>query len=70
MLGDEIRKRRNAAGISQEELAERAAVHRTYISDLERNLKSPTVAVLLRICSALNVHASTLISKIERSGKT
>lgn len=53
MLGSELRKAREKAGMSQKRLAFEAGVHRTYISLLERDKKSPTVNVLLRICKAL-----------------
>jgi len=67
MIGDEIKKARARAKLSQEELAFRAGVHRTYISILERNKKSPTLDVLLRICSALGVSPSSMVKKIESS---
>ena len=66
MLGDEIRKARTAAGLSQEELAFRAKLSRNYISLLELNEKSPTVQVLFRLCNALGVKASKLIERVER----
>jgi transcriptional regulator with XRE-family HTH domain len=65
MLGDEIRKARIAAAISQEELAFRAKISRNYVSMLELNANSPTVDVLLRIASALGVRASAIIARIE-----
>lgn len=65
MLGDEIRKARLAAGFSQEELAFRAKVSRQYVSLLERNQKSPTVATLIRIAHQLGVKASTLVDAVE-----
>lgn len=65
MLGDEIRKVRKAAGLSQEELAGKSNLHRTYISLLERNKKSPTLDSLFRICKALGISASNLIKRIE-----
>ena len=55
MLGDELRKAREAAGLTQEEVSFRAGVHRTYVSLLERDKKSPTLDVLFRICGALGV---------------
>ena len=67
MLGEELREARLAAGLTQEKLAFRARVHRTYISLLERNRKSPTIDVLIRLCRALNVSASKLIAKVERT---
>ena len=66
MLGDEIKNARKKLGISQEELADRAGLHRTYISLLERNKKSPTIDVFLRICKALEVSASLVIKKLEK----
>ena len=65
MLGDELRKARKDAGLSQEKLASKAGVHRTYVSLLERNLKSPTVDVLLRLCKAMGVSAAGVIARVE-----
>ena len=47
MLGAELKKAREAAGLSQERLAFKAGVHRTYISMLERGKASPTLDTLL-----------------------
>lgn len=69
MFGEELRKVRESAGLSQEELAFRAHVHRTYISMLERNVKSPTLNVLFRICQALGISASRLIAEVEAKQK-
>ena len=66
MLGEELRKARERAGITQEELSFRAGVHRTYVSMLERDKKSPTVDVLLRICDAMDAKASTIIARVEK----
>jgi transcriptional regulator with XRE-family HTH domain len=65
MLGEEIRKARLKAGLSQESLADKSGLHRTYISLLERNKKSPTLETLFRICHALGVSAAGLIKKVE-----
>jgi transcriptional regulator with XRE-family HTH domain len=67
MLGEELRKARETAGLSQERLAFEAGVHRTYVSLLERGKKSPTVSVLFRICRALDISPSQLIANVERS---
>jgi transcriptional regulator with XRE-family HTH domain len=56
-LGQVIKRRREAAGLSQEEFAERAEVHRTYVSQLERGLKSPSVRVLVKMADALGCEA-------------
>jgi transcriptional regulator with XRE-family HTH domain len=70
MLGDELRKARNSARLTQEQLSFAAKIDRTYISQLENNKKSPTVDVLLRICDALGVSASDLLAEVEASGRT
>ena len=51
--------------MTQEVLAFKADVSRNYVSLLELDQKSPAVKVLLQICSALGVKASTIISKVE-----
>ncbi len=70
MLGDELRKARKAAGVTQEQLAFDAEIDRTYVSQLENDKKSPTIDVFLRICDALGVSASTLIANIEVRRRT
>ena len=52
-IGIVLRAKREKLTISQEEVAERAGVDRTYVSILERGLKSPTVETLEKICRAL-----------------
>ena len=66
LLGEELRKARLAAELTQEELAFKADVSRNYVSLLELGEKSPTVQLLLRICNALDVKASTIVAKVER----
>lgn len=65
MLGAELRKAREAAGLSQEKLAFKAGVHRTYISMLERGKASPTLDTFLRVCKVLRVRASDIVRKLE-----
>lgn len=64
-LGRVIARARTEAGISQETLANSAGLHATYVSQLERGLKSPTVRVLLALASALNLPASGLLDQVE-----
>lgn len=66
LLGEALRRSRNAAGISQEELAFEAKIDRTYVSQLENGHKSPTVEVLFRICPVLGLSVSDLIVQVER----
>lgn len=65
MLGDALRQRRLAAGMSQEQLAEKAGIDRTYVSILERGLQSPTVDTLIRVCRAMGARASEVLASIE-----
>lgn len=56
-----MRKAREALGISQEDLADRAGLHRTYVSGVERGVRNPTVTVLEKLAKALKVKSSTLL---------
>ena len=64
-LGRAIRSRREDAGLSQEALAERASVHRTYVSMLERGIGNPTVGVLADLADVLGVRVSDLVREAE-----
>lgn len=67
MIGDELKRAREEAELTQEQLSAAAKIDRTYVSMLENNKKSPTVDVLFRICLALGVPASELIARVETS---
>lgn len=70
VLGDEIRKARIMAGITQEELAFRAKLSRNYISLLELNQKSPTFDSLTSICQAMGIRVSVLVARSEHETPT
>lgn len=59
-----IKTLRKQRGISQEALAERAGLHRNFISLLERTASQPTVDTLFRLADALGVTAVELVSRI------
>jgi transcriptional regulator with XRE-family HTH domain len=65
-IGNVLRAKREKLAVSQEGLAERAGVVRTYISILERGLKSPTVETLERICAALGTLPERVIEEARR----
>jgi transcriptional regulator with XRE-family HTH domain len=65
-IGSVLRAKREKLAISQEEVAERAGVDRTYVSRLERGLKSPTVETLERICAALGTLPERVIEEARR----
>jgi len=56
-----VRRQRMALGLSQELLAERAGVHRTYVGMLERGEKNVTIYNIARIAQALGVTAASLL---------
>jgi transcriptional regulator with XRE-family HTH domain len=66
LLGEVVRKRRLALDLSQEELAARAGVHRTYLSDIERGARNITITVLTRLAEALEVRVSRLFRLTEQ----
>lgn len=65
-VGSTIRDLRKSQGISQEKLAEKAGLHRTYIGALERGEKSPTVDTLVKIVLALNVSLNDFFVHCEK----
>jgi transcriptional regulator with XRE-family HTH domain len=62
-----LRKARNAKGLSQEALAHEAQVDRTYISALERSEYSATIDMVDKLAKALDVEASALLQRPARS---
>lgn len=66
MLGAELKRARLKAGMTQEELAFKANVHRTYVSMLERDRGSPTLETLMNLCSAMGIKASDLVRRLEK----
>lgn len=64
-LGRVIHKHRVASGLSQERLAERSALHWTYISQVERGRRNVSVDALRRIATALRMSAWHLLQEAE-----
>ena len=69
-FGNAVRIRRTAIGMSQEKLAERAGLHPTYVSMIERGVRNATLDVAARIAKALKVELPKLIEEAQsrRSG--
>lgn len=65
-LGRNVRAARQARGFSQEELAFAADMKRSYLSDLERGIRNPTVRALERLASALGIPPSALLESPQR----
>lgn len=69
ILGENVRRRRLAAGLSQEELAERAGLHRTYVSSIERGQRNVAVENIYAIAEALGCTPGDLLpSRVEEEG--
>lgn len=66
LLGDVIRSRREHLNFSQENLASECGFHRTYISQLERGQKSPTLRTLIILAKALKIEPADLIKQATR----
>jgi transcriptional regulator with XRE-family HTH domain len=66
VFGKEIGRLRGRLGISQEELGFRTGLHRTYVSQLERGLKSPTLGVILKLARILGTSSGKLVSNVEK----
>jgi transcriptional regulator with XRE-family HTH domain len=60
-LGRNLRRLRDEKGLSQEAFAHEASIHRTYISDIERGARNPTITVVEKIALALGVTAAALV---------
>ncbi|MCZ4093408.1 MULTISPECIES: helix-turn-helix domain-containing protein [Sinorhizobium] len=58
-----LRAARQAKGLSQEELAHRADIDRTYISSLERSIYNASIEVVDRLATVLGVEASELLKR-------
>jgi transcriptional regulator with XRE-family HTH domain len=64
VFGQRVRTRRVELGLSQETLAQRAGLHRTYVGSLERGERNVALINILRLGRALGVDAGSLISGI------
>lgn len=60
-LGLNVRRLRQEKGWSQEDYADRAGIHRTYVSDIERGLRNPTITVVEKLAKPLEVDAGRLL---------
>lgn len=64
-LGAAIRRCRRAQGISQEELAHRSAIDRSYMSSIERGGQNPGMLSVLRVAHAMDMTMTELMAEAE-----
>ncbi len=63
VVGRNIRLARQSLGLSQEALADKAAIDRTYVSGVERGVRNPTVTIIARFAAALETTPATLLTE-------
>lgn len=68
-FGEAVRAAREALGISQEELAARSKLHRTYVAGVERGIRNPSLNSIMKIAIGLGLPASALFRRMESTGK-
>ncbi len=66
-FGDAVRARREELGLTQEELAERAGIHRTYLSDVERGTRNVSLVNVERLAEALSLSLPELFERVAPS---
>jgi transcriptional regulator with XRE-family HTH domain len=64
-LGMNVRRLRQASGLSQEKFALEHQIDRTYISGIERGARNPTIVIIARLAEALKVDMHELLLPIE-----
>lgn len=62
-VGRNLKRLRSEKGWSQEELADQAGLHRTYVSGVERGVRNPTITIVATLAKALGVSAGELLSQ-------
>ena len=69
ILAENLKRHRKAAGLSQEELAHRADIDRTYISSLERCVYAAGIDVVDRLARELGLEAAELLKRPKSDGE-
>jgi len=65
-FGFAVKDRREALGLTQEEFAEKAGIHRTYLSDIERGTRNVSLINIERVAQGLSMKLSELFQAVER----
>lgn len=65
-FGSNVRRKREAAALSQEDLAEKANLDRTYISGIERGIRNPTLLSAARVAAALKIPLAELLNGVAK----
>jgi transcriptional regulator with XRE-family HTH domain len=65
-FGYAVKLRREELGLTQEDLADKASIHRTYLSDVERGMRNVSLLNISRLATALALSISRLFQIVER----
>lgn len=65
-FGFAVKVRREKLGLTQEDLADKAGIHRTYLSDIERGSRNVSIVNIERLALALGMKLSALFEDVER----
>jgi transcriptional regulator with XRE-family HTH domain len=66
VFGQVLREQRISRQLSQEGLALAADVDRTFVSQMERGIRQPTITTLMKLAGALGIQPSTLVVRMEK----
>ena len=69
-FGRVLREQRDSQSLSQEALAVSADVDRTFVSQMERGIRQPTLTTLFKLAGALDISPATLITRTEKVLRT
>ncbi len=65
-FGYAVKLRREELGLTQEDLADKAGIHRTYLSDVERGTRNLSLVNIERLAAALAVSLADLFAAVEK----
>ncbi len=63
IVGGNVRRLRQAAGMTQEQLAFEARIDLTYVGGIERGRRNPSLLVMVRVAEALKVEPTRLLER-------
>ncbi len=66
LFGQVLREQRTSRGLSQEALALSANADRTFVSQMERGIRQPTLTTPCKLSEALEIQPSTLVARMEK----
>ena len=68
-FGFAVRSRRDELDLTQEDFAEKSGLHRTYISDIERGARNPSLVIIEKLSVALELKLSELFASVSESSE-